>query len=87
MRKGLIGKYLKPKLVIDYNDFVRISGMQIKEVYNTKGFKQTEYGVTVYIQYKNTSFDIVKLPNGPFYYINHKVFIQCLNKIIEFYKK
>jgi len=76
---NLIGKYIIPTIDISFNSFTEFTfkAKSIKEKGMTNHFNR------IYISYDDQTRPLIDLPNGPFYYVNHRTFIDCLTKIIK----
>jgi hypothetical protein len=75
---NLIGKYIIPGIVISFNDFKRVT---FKEKSSGEGGAMRFN--RIYICYSDQTRSLIDLPNGPFYYVNHKIFMECLTRIIK----
>jgi hypothetical protein len=76
---NLIGKYIIPKIDIPFNDFTEFS-FKAKSI---KGGGMTNHFNRIYICYSGHTRSLIDLPDGPFYNVNHRVFMDCLTRIIK----
>lgn len=76
---NLIGKYIIPTIDISFNSFTEFT-FKAKSI---KGKGMTNHFNRIYISYDDQTRPLIDLPNGPFYYVNHRTFIDCLTKIIK----
>lgn len=76
---NLVGKYIIPEIDIPFNDF---TGFSFKEK-SVNGSGMTIHYNRIYICHSGQTRLFIDLPNGPFYYVNHRVFMDCLTRIIK----
>ena len=76
---NLIGKYVIPTTNISFKAFEEFK-FKAKSS-NGKGLA-THFN-RIYICYRNQTRPFIDLLNGPFYNINHRIFINCLTRIIK----
>jgi hypothetical protein len=76
---NLIGKSIIPTLDISFNNFKEFT-FKAKSI---KGKGMTNHFNRIYISYDDQTRPLIDLPNGPFYYVNHRTFMNCLTKIIK----
>lgn len=76
---NFIGKHIIPSVSILFDDFTNFT----VKAKSTKGKGLTNHFNRVYINYNNLTRPLIDLPNGPFYFVNHKVFMSSLTLIIK----
>ena len=76
--KGLIGKRWIKTETIAFKDFERL-GFEEK---STRGGGMTASYHWIFIHFRGKRRFFLELPNGPFYFVNHRVFITCFTEII-----
>jgi len=76
---NLVGKYIIPRIDISFNEFTEFT-FKTKSI---KGKGMTNHFNRIYICYTDQTRPFIDLPNGPFYYVNHRIFMDCLTRIIK----
>ncbi len=76
---NLIGKHIIPSVSILFDDFTNFTF----KAKSTKGKGLTNHFNRVYINHNNLTRPLIDLPNGPFYFVNHTVFMYSLTQIIK----
>jgi hypothetical protein len=77
---NLLGRYMIPALNIPFKNFTDFT-FKAKSI---KGQGMTNHFNRVFICYNDQTRPIIDLPNGPFYYVNHRTFIACLTTLIKY---
>lgn len=76
---NLFGKYIIPTIEISFKHFKEFT-FKAKSI---KGNGMTNHFNRIFILYNDQTKQLIDLPNGPFYYVNHRTFMDCLTKIIK----
>jgi hypothetical protein len=76
---NLIGKFIIPTIDISFKDFTKFT---FKET-SISGKGMTSNFNRIYICYNGQTRPIIDLSNGPLYFINHRIFMICLTRIIK----
>lgn len=71
---NLIGRYFRPEIIISFNEFKEFTSKEISGKMNWN---------RISISYRNKKMQLINLPNGPFVFINHNIFMDCLTRIIN----
>ena len=87
-QEPLINITHKQPIVVDFYD---VKGFHVKNISMTRNGNITSYiksGLNthysiVYINFKNRSLRLIDLNNGPYYFVDHELFVKCLAKIIK----
>lgn len=72
---NLLGKYIIPTTMFEFNSFKEFTCVEIY----TKGF----YANRIYINFDRKKREIINLPNGPIGFINPKIFMASLTRLIK----
>jgi hypothetical protein len=76
---SFIGRHIIPERKILFTEFQRFSFNRS----SISGNFLVRRSNRVYIHARPKTQMLIDLPNGPFYYVNHKVFTDCLTRIIK----
>lgn len=76
---NFIGEYIVPSVLLPFGDFEQLSfkerGLQ------SEGTSQKWNRIS--IEFKNEKKHLIDLPNGPYYYVNHHVFMKALDLLLK----
>jgi hypothetical protein len=76
---NLIGRFLIPKIEIDFSKFNKLTSEKI--ISKNTGMKN--FYNRIYIKYDNKTQHLIDFLDGPFYYFNHKEFMNHFAQIIK----
>ncbi len=78
INSNIIGKYLVPKVEINFNDVTKITNEKV----SVRGQGVNSYYSRIYIHSFDKKIAIIDLLNGPFYFIDYKAFMYCFAGIL-----